>query len=299
MDYKRLIPNKDIRLKILELTNFVPDRIMIKLQYRLKTGRKLNLKNPERYTEKLQWYKLNYRDPLMIKCSDKYLVREYVTYKGLSHILNPLYGSYKNVKNIDFDKFPNSFALKLTNGSGANYFVTDIKKENIPELNKRLNSWMKRKIINYGREWSYYGIESRIIVEKLLERDNNNDLPDYKFFCFNGKVHYLYVMVNYVDDHDEGRCSFFDTKFNKLNYRRSEYKPIKDIIKKPKNFDTMIKYAEILSKDFPHVRVDFYNIDGKIVFGELTFYNASGYTNFEPEDFDYTLGRIFELPESM
>lgn len=296
MDYKKIIPNKQFRLKVLEITNFIPDKIMIKTQYKIKTGLSLDLKKPKRYTEKLQWYKLYYRDPLMTLCSDKFEVREFVKSKGFESILNPLYGAYNTVDEINYDNLPNSFAIKYTNGSGANYFIKDKSLLNVAELNKELSSWMNKKIINYGREWSYYDVKPRIIVEKLLERDENNDLPDYKFFCFNGKVKYLYTMIDYVDDHSHGKCSFFTPDFRKLPYRRSEYNEIKEEIKKPERFEEMVKIAEKLSENFPHVRVDLYNIEGKIVFGELTFYSASGYTTFSPDNFDYILGKEFELP---
>jgi TupA-like ATPgrasp len=299
MDYKKIIADQELRFKILELTNFIPDKFMIKLQYRIKTGRKLNLKNPKRYTEKLQWYKLNYRNPLMTKCSDKYLVREYVKNKELGEILNPLYGVYKSSDEINYDELPKSFAIKHTNGSGANIFIQDKSKVEFEDIRNKVDSWMDRKIINYGREWCYYNVEPRIVIEKLLERDENNDIPDYKFFCFNGKVKYLYTMVDYVDDHKKGRCSFFTPNFEKLPYRRSEYMEINRDIPKPPNFEKMIKVAEILSEDFPHVRVDLYNIKGKIIFGELTFYNASGYTIFTPDEFDFILGEEFDLPNRL
>lgn len=296
MNYKKIFKNKEVRLKILELTNFIPDKLMIKIQYRVKTGRKLNLEKPQRYTEKLQWYKLNYRDPLMTNCSDKYLVREYIKSKGLEDILNPLYGVYKSSNEINFDKLPKSFAIKHTNGSGLNLFVQDKNKIDIPEIKSKLDTWMEKKPAKYGREWCYYNVEPRIIVEKLLDRNEENDVPDYKFFCFNGKVKYLYTMVDYVDNHENGKCSFYNPEFEKLPYRRSEYMEIDRDLPKPKNFEKMIEIAEKLSKDFPHVRVDLYNIKGDIVFGELTFYNASGYTVFSPDKFDFILGSEFIIP---
>lgn len=299
MNYKKLIPNQRTRLRILELTNFIPDRIMINLQYRIKTGKRLSLDNPIRYTEKIQWYKLFYRDPLMTRCSDKFLVRDYVRQKGLSSILNPLYKVYSDVNEINFDDLPNSFAIKFTNGSGYNLFIKDKRNVDIKAIKEKLLYWSKRKNINYGREWSYYNIKSQVVVEKLLERDENNDLPDYKFFCFGGKVKYLYTMVDYVDNHKKGRCSFFTPDFKQLPYRRSEYMEINRKIEKPLNFNRMIEIAEILSEDFPHVRVDLYNNKGDIIFGELTFYNASGYTVFSPDEFDFILGKEFKLPEKL
>jgi hypothetical protein len=299
MDYKKIIKNQEVRFKILNLLKFVPDKTMLQLQYKIKTGRKLNLKHPKRYTEKLQWYKLYYRDPLMTRCSDKYEVRSYVEEKGLEKYLTKLYGVYENLEEINFDTLPNSFAIKNTNGSGANHFVKDKRTENMDDINNIIKGWMTARKADYGREWCYYNVKPRIIVEELIERDENNDIPDYKFFCFNGIVKYLYTMVDYVDNHKNGRCSFFTPEFQQLAYRRSEYKEINRPIPKPKKFDEMIKIAEILSKDFPHVRVDLYNIKGRIIFGELTFYNASGYTIFTPDKFDFILGNQFNLPERL
>jgi len=299
LDYKKLIRNQKVRFKILGLLDFVSDKMMLKLQYRIKTGRKLNLISPKRYTEKLQWYKLFYRDPLMTKCSDKFAVREYVESKGLGEILNPLYGVYDDIESINFEDLPQSFAIKHTNGSGANLFINDKTKMNIEDIKSTLREWMFKRKVNYGREWCYYNVPSRIIIEELIERDKNNDIPDYKFFCFNGEVKYLYTMVDYVDNHKMGKCSFFTPEFEKLPYRRSEYMAIDRDIPKPDNFDEMKKIAKILSKDFPHVRVDLYNIKGRIIFGELTFYNASGYTVFYPDEFDFKLGEYFILPEKL
>jgi len=225
-------------------------------------------------------------------------VRSYVEEKGLEKYLTNLYGVYKDLNEIDFSILPNSFAIKHTNGSGANYFVKDKRSENVDDIKAIINGWMTARKADYGREWCYYNVQPRIIIEELIERDENNDIPDYKFFCFNGKVKYLYTMVDYVDDHKNGRCSFFTPEFKQLPYRRSEYMEINRPIPKPEKFDEMLKIAEILSKDFPHVRVDLYNIKGRIIFGELTFYNASGYTVFTPDEFDIILGKEFILPHN-
>nr|PMH80068.1 hypothetical protein BCU58_24305 [Vibrio sp. 10N.286.48.B7] len=255
------------------------------------------MEDPTRYTEKLQWYKLFYRNPLIPECSDKYTVRDFVKNKGYGNLLNELYAVYDTIDEIDFSRLPNSFAIKHTNGSGKNIFVQDIKNVDLEKIKKKVSSWLSADNVNYGREWGYNDVKSRVIVEALLPRDANNDLPDYKFFCFNGKVEYLYTMVDYVDDHSLGRCSFFNRNFEKLPYSRSEYKPINRHLDKPKNFDEMVAVAEQLSVDFPHVRVDFYDLGDQIIFGELTFYNASGYTVFDPDEFDFIMGSKFVLPD--
>ena len=297
MNYKNLIKNKNIRLKILDLLQFIDDKSMIKIQYRVKMGRKLDLKNPKRYTEKLQWYKLNYKNPLMKKCADKYMVREFVESKGLGYILNDLYGVFNNVDEIDFDKLPQQFVLKTTNGAGGDNIIICQDKNKFDEERSRhlLNSWMKEKKKDYGREGLYSEVKPKIIAEKFLPRNESNDLPDYKFFCFDGKVECLYTMIDYTDNHQNGKLGFYDSKFKKLPYYRLDFKPIEIELKKPKNFEKMIEIAETLAKDFPHVRVDLYNIDGKIVFGELTFFNASGYMRFNKDEFDFLLGEKFNL----
>ncbi|WP_318617955.1 ATP-grasp fold amidoligase family protein [Sporosarcina sp. YIM B06819] len=297
--YKKIIRNPKTRYKLLDLLEFIPDRAMVNIQYRIKTGHKLNLRNPKRYTEKIQWYKLYYHDSRITLCSDKYTVRSYVESKGLKGYLNELYAVYDGVEDIDFDKLPNSFAIKVTTGSGTNIFVKDKTTINENSIRLQLKEWMDRSKKSYGREWGYYNCTRRIIVEKLIERDSSNDLPDYKFFCFNGKVYCLYTMIDYTDNHENGKLGFFDKDFNQLPFRRNDYGKINRKIPKPINFEKMVEIAEILSDGFPHVRVDFYNIDGQIIFGEMTFYNASGYTRFIPDDYDFVLGDQFVLPEKL
>lgn len=299
IDYKKIIRSQKLRLKILELLSFIPDKQMIQIQYKIKTGRKLNLKDPRRYTEKLQWYKLYYRDQLMAQCADKYKVREYVKSKGLNYILNDFYGVFKNESEIDFKKLPETFVLKTTNGGGGNNIIIcdDREKFDENEAKQLLKDWIKPRNKDYGREWVYYNSDTKIIAEKVLPRDKNNDLPDYKFYCFNGEVYCIHAIIDYVDDHSNGKIGFYDKFFNKMPFTRLEYKPIESDLDKPKNLDKMIEIAEILSKDFPHVRVDLYNIEGQIIFGELTFFTASGYTMFNPDEFDFILGKQFELPE--
>lgn len=297
IDYKKIIKSQKLRLKILRLLSFLPDTWKINTQYWIKTGRKLDLKNPKRYSEKIQWYKLNYRTPLITQCSDKYTVREYVESKGLGFLLNDLYAVCEKPEDIDFSKLPESFAMKSNSGSGHNYFVKDIKKEDKKYLQELASGWLKYKANSIAGEWCYNNINTKVLFEKLLPRDENNDLPDYKFFCFNGEPYCLYTMIDYTDNHENGKLGFYDMEFNQLPCRRMDFAPITKKLPKPKNFEKMVEYARILSKDFPHVRVDFYNIDGQIVFGELTFHNGSGYVLFEPDDFDFKMGEKFVLPE--
>ncbi len=295
--YKKIIKSQETRLKILKAMRIIPDELMIRIQYRIKTGHRLNLSNPKRYTEKIQWYKLNYRTRRMTICSDKYTVRKYLEKRGFGHILNPLYAVYENPDDIDFDSLPNQFAIKCSVGSGLNYFVSNKAEEDISKIRAMIKKWFEDDSYSYGREWCYKGCKPRILIEKLLPRNEFNDLPDYKFFCFQGRVFCLYTMIDYTDNHDNGKLGFYDRKFKQLPYYRLDFDPITEPIHKPACFDEMVKIAEELSKDFPHVRVDFYDVNGSVVFGELTFYNACGYTKFKPDKFDYIMGDKFVLPK--
>lgn len=295
LDYKKLLPKQEIRLKILGLFDFIPDKIMIKLQYRIKMGKKLNLKRPTRYTEKIQWYKLYYRDSLMTQCADKFSVRKYVKSKGFEDILVPLYGAYDDASQIDFKALPKRFVLKTNNGSRTNFFCKDkvlLDKEKTRQL---LNNWLRKRTSKAGREWPYYDIKPKIVCEKYLEKDINNDLVDYKFMCFHGKVVNLFVNSERYSD-DVMRFGIYSRTFEHLSYKRKGLRDTDKNLIKPHNYERMVHIAEKLSEDFPHVRVDLYNINGEIYFGEMTFFHGSGYVEFEPDDFDFILGEHFNLP---
>lgn len=302
MDYKKIFKSRALRLAILKVLCFIPDKPMLKLQYRIKTGRKLNLKNPQRYTEKLQWYKLNNQNPLMIPCVDKAEVRAYVERKGLGHILNECYGVYDSADQVDISIMPQRFVLKDTLGGGGNSVILVKDKSTIDpdEVRKQIQKWVSEnhRIKGGGREWPYYsGQKHRIIAEAYLE-DSDTGLTDYKFLCFNGKVEYFFIRSVVPEDHDAGRMAFYDSQMNFLpGVGLDYYTAAEEALPLPKTIETMIEYAQILSEDFPHVRVDFYEVDGKIFFGELTFFHASGFLKFSPDEFDFELGKKFVLPE--
>lgn len=299
MNYKSIIKSQALRRKILRMLSFIPDKPMIKLQYRMKMGRKLDLKNPKRFTEKLQWYKLYYKNPLMIQCVDKYDVREYVKSKGLENILIPCYGVFDSADDIDWDSLPNQFVMKDTLGGGGNsvIIVKDKTKEDIGELKRRAAEWtrIKAHVKSDGREWPYYsGKNHRIIIEQFINSGSSKvGLIDYKFFCFGGSTEFIYVM----GDRRVGervRVRLVDRNFNWLSVTRVGDEDLGEV-EEPKNYKIMLKVAEKLAEEFPHVRVDLYNIDGEIRFGELTFYNASGYMMYKPDEFDIIAGDYFQI----
>lgn len=294
MDYKKIIKNQKLRFFILKVLDFIPDRIMILVQYKISTGRFLNITKPKRFTEKLQWYKLNYRKDIITQCSDKFAVREFVSSLGLSDILVPLIDVYDDYNDINFNSLPKEFVLKTTNGSHTNILCHDKDNLDIENAKLEIKGWLSSWSSKMGREWGYYNIKPRIICEKLLPKDANNDLVDYKFFCFDGEPYCSYVIV---DRFLEGgiKLGIFDIDFNLLPYKRSDINSLLNTIPKPKNYIRMLDIAKKLSKSFPFVRVDLYNIDGIIYFGELTFYDGSGYKGYSPDDFDFILGNKFKL----
>lgn len=304
MDYKKIIKKSEIRKKILDTLSFIPDVPMLKLQYYIKQGHKLNLKTPQLYTEKLQWYKLYYNNLLLIKCVDKYDVREYVKSKGLQSILNKCYGVFDHADEIDFDSLPTSFVIKDTLGGGSRgvLIIQDKKRCDKNFLLRQMNYWTNQssKRRNFGREWPYYsGKKHRIMVEKYLESDPaEGGLIDYKFFCFNGEPKYLYVIADREIGRNAG-IGIFNIKFERLPYDRADERPLEREVSKPKNYELMVNISRQLSRDFPHARIDLYNIAGKIFFSEITFYPGSGYMQFSPCDFDRILGEEFMLPQRL
>lgn len=300
MNYRNIIKSRELRVKLLTFLGWIPDNVMLRLQYWLQTGRKLNLKNPKRFTEKLQLYKLKYRNPDMLRCTDKYEVRKYIEEKGLGEYLIPLIRVYNSVEEIDYSKLPDKFVAKTTDGGGGNQVLICKDKHLISEevFKERLKGWMSaRKVKKHvGREWAYENdYPRRIIIEELIGAGNvKKDVSDYKFFCFNGKVFYIYG----ISDRKVGvsaQFGIYDRDFKKLDVSRNDERPQNVPLLKPLNFDIMIFIAECLSKDFPHVRVDLYNFEGKIYFGELTFYDGSGYMTFTPDSFDFDLGKCFDI----
>lgn len=297
MNYKLIIPNQQLRFSILRKLDWIPDSIMLRMQYKIKMGFWPNFKHPRRFTEKLQLYKMKYRNHIMPQCVDKFEVRKYVESKGLGNILNDLYGVYNSPCEIDFDALPNSFVLKTTTGGGGLnvILVRNKNKCNREDVLSNLNLWCsgKKNKKASGREWAYTGmVGTRIIAEELLEDDSNADgsVEDYKMMCFNGKFKSLWIDKNRYSDHHRG---FWDENLNFLPNVKSDHETFVNPPSLPNNIGEMIKIAEKLSEDFPYARIDLYNIKGRIVFGEITFYPWSGYVKFTPDEFDYTLGNFF------
>jgi hypothetical protein len=269
----------------------ISDKRIMEMSYYSLFGKRLNLKNPNTFNEKLQWLKINNRNHLITTCADKYSVREYIEQKKLSHILNELYGVYENISEIDISKMPNSFVLKATHGSGWNIICKDKNQINWENEFEKINDWLNTNYYYLGREWAYKNIKPRLIFERYLIDENGEPPKDYKFFCFNGQPKVVQVDLERFKEH---KRNMYNMNWELLEFEYS-YKSSKEIIEKPYNFNSMIEIAKVLSEDFPFVRVDLYNIDGEIYFGELTFYPENGQGKFAPEEYDYVIGSELDL----
>lgn len=293
--YKKIFRSQKLRHGILKLLSFVPDKPMIKLQYRIKMGKKLDLKDPKAFTEKLQWYKLYYRKPEMTKCADKHLVRKYLAQKGYGDLSCKEYGVYDSPEQIKYNELPDKFVIKTTNGSGTNIICKSKNDLDIAKIADELKSWLKRDCYGLGREWAYKNIKPRIVIEEFLEDKENvyDGINDYKFMCFNGKVE---CVVFDADRYVGHKRSIYDADWNYIDVG-TDCEKLGDVVPKPEGFDEMKKIAEDLSKDFPFVRVDLYWLNHRAYFGELTFYPWTGYVVFDPDSFDLELGKSFVLPK--
>ena len=295
--YKKIFKSKNLRFRILSALRFIPDKPMLRLQYRIKCGRPLNLKNPKRYTEKIQWYKLFYRDPVMQQCADKYQVRKYVEDHGLGHILNELYDVFETPEDIRLDHLPDQFVLKLSTGSGTNLLCRDKSELNLPEVQQKFRDYLVQSGSSAGREWVYKSDKKVIVAEKLLEDPlrPGQDLRDYKILCFNGQPEYIICVDGRYTDH---YCHVvYDPQWNKQDVVIGQSSNSADY-QKPETLEEMLEIARTLSRDFPAVRIDLYDIGGKILFGEMTYFPWSGYMHFQPDEFDFVLGEKFVLKEN-
>lgn len=276
--------------------NYMPDEAYLKRKYRACMGKKLNLEHPQTFNEKLQWLKIHDRKPEYTMMVDKYLVREYVAKTVGEEYLIPLLGVWEDPEEIDFDALPDQFVLKCNHNSGLGMCICKDKSElDLPKVKRELKKGLKQDYYLTGREWVYKDVPRRIIAEKYMVDESETELKDYKIMCFGGKARCCFVCT---DRHTkEGlHITIFDNSWNMMHFGRHRH-PSKDGIHKPAKYETMVKLAEVLAKDIPFVRVDFYEVDGKIYFGELTFFPGSGFEEFTPEEWDNTLGEWIKLPK--
>ena len=273
--------------------NIENDEKYLKILYRYSLKKELNLENPKTYNEKLQWIKLFDRNPEYTKMVDKYEVKKYVANIIGEEYIIPTLGVWDKFDDIDFESLPNQFVLKCTHDSGGLVIVKDKKNFNKAAAKRKINHCLKRNYYYNKREWPYKNVKPRIIAEKYMEDNETKELRDYKFFCFDGKVKAMFIATDRFAK-EETCFDFYDENFNHLPFTNG-HPNSKKKIEKPDKFEEMIKLAEELSQNIPHVRVDLYNINGKIYFGELTFFHWSGLKPFVPEKWDEQFGEWINL----
>ncbi len=297
---KKLIKNNSLLLNLYDRTRtyyekmFVSDEKKLRKLFKKRLNRELNLKNPVKYNDKIQWLKLYWRDPLATKCADKYKVREFISETIGDEYLNELIAVYDSVDEIDIQALPQSFVLKGTHGSGYNIICKDKDKMNWKKEFKKMRRWLRLSYYLEEREWVYKDIKPRIICEKYMEEANAEDLRDYKIFCFNGEPKLIQVDANRFNDH---KRNYYDLDWNLLDISIDVPSDTETIIHPPEKLSEMIELSKVLSKNFPHVRVDFYEVDQKIIFGELTFFHSSGFGQFNPPEYETEWGNYLELPK--
>lgn len=268
------------------------DRTYLKILYKNRVGKELHLDPPKTFNEKIQWLKLYDRKPEYAMMVDKYKVKQYVVTKiGEEHII-PTLGVWDRFDEIDFDSLPEQFVLKCTHDSGGLVIVKDKKSFDKKSARKKINHCLKRNYFWNTREWPYKSVKPRIIAEKFMVDESGVELKDYKFFTFNGEPKALFVAT---DRGTDTRFDFYDIYFNHLPFLNGHPSAVKEI-DRPAGFEQMKQLARKLSEGIPHLRVDFYDINGKVYFGELTFYHWSGMVPFEPDKWDEVFGKWIKLP---
>lgn len=270
----------------------ISDEMFLKYKFNLFMHKKLDLNNPETYNEKLQWLKLYNRRSEYTQMVDKADAKIVVSNLIGEEYLIPTIGVWDNFNDINFENLPNQFVLKTTHGSGGVVICKDKSELNTIAAKSEITDSFKHNYFNYGREWPYKNIKPRIIAEKYMVDESGTELKDYKFFCFDGEPKVLFIAS---DRPHNTRFDFFDMEFNHLPFTNG-YENAERKLNKPEKFDQMVDIAKKLSKNIPHVRIDLYNINGKIYFGEFTFFHWGGMVPFVPEEWDYEFGNWLILP---
>ena len=275
----------------------MPDEEYLKKKYRIRTGRIPDFDNPTRFTEKLQWIKLYDHNPLYTTLVDKYNVKKYVADTLGEEYVIPLLGHWDNVEDIDFDSLPDRFVMKASHDSFGLIICKDKSKLDIEKAKKKLKKCLNTEYFYSSREWPYKNVKPCILAEKFMEDKADGELRDYKFFCFNGVPRVVYITQGRATgDNRQTYADFFDMDYNHLDMKIDhEHAPIPP--HKPVNFELMQELAAKLSAGIPQVRADFYEVDGRVYFGEMTFFHGGGFANFTPDSCDELWGSWIKLPE--
>lgn len=291
---------KNPKLILLYISGFrifriIPDKLFLKMKYYLKMKQKLDLNNPETFNEKLQWIKLYDRKPEYVTYVDKFAVRDYIKQTIGEEYLIPLIGVYDNVNEIPWGDLPNRFVLKCTHGSGCNIICKNKQELDIKESKRKLKRWMKKNYYWYGREWSYKNVKPRIICEEFISGTNKKIPNDLKVMCFNGKAKLIELHIDrFSSSHTQ---DFYDINWTKtqISQGRGFAAQSSKFAPEPIRFKEMLRLSEILAKNKYHVRIDWYEINGRLYFGEITFFDGSGFEPFDNPEDDLILGSWIDL----
>src|SRR5690606_404154 len=291
-----LTNNKGFIIRFLQKYPFFSsDEFYIKKKFEYMMGKPLNLRSPITFKEKIQWLKLFYQEGSLTDLVDKVKVKDFVAKTIGKQYLIPTIGVWDSFSKINFDNLPEQFVLKTNHDFGGVVICKDKKIFDFQGGGAKLNKHLKRNFFSIGREWAYKNVTPKILAEQYLGKLGDDDVKDYKFYCFDGEPKLLLVTSGRQKGHENMKWNFYDINFNPLRLTKSNIASDFNA-EKPKNFEVMVELSKKLAVGFPFVRTDFYNIDGEIFFGELTFYPGGGYGKFEPEEWDYKLGSFLNLP---
>lgn len=275
---------------------FIPDKLYIRIYYRMRLGKKLNIKNPQTFNEKLQWIKFNYRYPLQSIVSDKVLVREYVKDKIGEQYLITLYGKWEKFEDINFDKLPNQFVLKCNHDSGGLIVCTNKEELNYKWAKKIIERSLRSNFYYIGREYQYRNIRPMILCEEFIS-DNGTIPIDYKIYCYNGEPDMILVCRDrFSNKSHRASYLFFDKEWRFLPLNKGDENLVYIDVECPPNLDEMLIVAQKLSKEFIFARIDLYNVGGRVYFGEITLSPNSGFDNDITADTDRLFGEKFKIP---
>ena len=281
---------------ISDLSKMIPDKLYLQLMYYKHFHKFIDFKNPQTFNEKLQWLKLYDRNPEYTKMVDKIEAKKYVADIIGEEYIIPTLKVWDSPDDINLDELPNRFVLKCNHDSQSVAICRDKSTFDFEAAKKMLGERLKNNGYWYGREWPYKNVKPKIFAEKYMVDEETNDLRDYKFFCYDGKAKIMYMASNRFNNDKETTMDYFDEHFNWLDInwgtKKSDIKP-----SKPNNFEEMISIAERLSKDIPEVRIDLYYCNKQIYFGEITFFDGSGFNMIKPTEWDYKLGSYINLPD--
>lgn len=291
-DPKKIIFSLGMKGKL----GFIRDEPYLKLMYWAKTGKKLNIDNPITFNEKLQWLKLHDKNPEYSKMVDKYEAKRWVAERIGDEYIIPTLGVWDSFDAIDFEQLPNQFVLKCTHDSGGLVICKNKNTFDKLKAKRKIEASLKRNYFLVGREYPYKNVKPRIIAEKYMEDNTTKELRDYKIFTFDGVAKALFITSN--RQIGKTTADYFDINFKPLDFTWG-FPHSKTLPSKPESFEQMVNAAECLAKNTVELRVDFYEVNGKAYFGEMTFFDGSGFDTFEPEEWDKKFGNLIKLPENM